>query len=70
MFWRFKDVHFGIRVPRHNFACCLVLGASSAVALAEGPFIGKWKLEPTKSQITGDTIAFAMFSQPFPNRQD
>ena len=46
-------------VDFRNFACFLALAASGSVVLAQNPFIGKWKLDPTKNQITGDIITFA-----------
>jgi hypothetical protein len=36
----------------------LVLAAGTVVAAAESPFVGKWKLNLTKSQFAGTTIAF------------
>jgi len=38
-----------------KFTCALLLAAACAVA-AENPFIGKWKLDPSKSQFTGTTF--------------
>jgi hypothetical protein len=39
-------------------ACVLVMMATSGLTAAENPFVRTWKLNPTKSEITGDTMQF------------
>jgi hypothetical protein len=38
----------------------LVLAAASAFAGADLPYIGKWKLNPAKSNLTGSTITYSL----------
>jgi hypothetical protein len=44
-------------IMRHMCLCLLVGSAMGAVA--QNPFVGKWKFNPDKSQLTGDVIRFA-----------
>ncbi len=37
----------------------IVMLAAVSTALAESPWAGKWKLDPSQSKLTGDTIHFA-----------
>jgi hypothetical protein len=37
----------------------LIMLASAGTLLAESPWAGKWKLDPSQSKLTGDTIHFA-----------
>jgi hypothetical protein len=37
----------------------IVMLAAVSTALAESPWVGKWKLDPSQSKLTGDTIHFA-----------
>ncbi len=37
---------------------CLLIGFTVA-AVAQSPFVGTWKLDPAKSQLTGDTMKFS-----------
>jgi hypothetical protein len=37
----------------------IVMLAAVGTALAESPWAGKWKLDPSQSKLTGDTIRFA-----------
>src|SRR5512135_2972600 len=34
----------------------IVLGVASILVAADAPYIGKWKLNPAKSQVTGQTV--------------
>ena len=42
-----------------KLACATLLLSAGLTALAQSPFIGKWKLDPSQSQLTGDTVKFA-----------
>ena len=37
----------------------IVMLAAVSTALAESPWAGKWKMDPSQSKLTGDTIHFA-----------
>lgn len=37
----------------------IVMLAAVGTALAESPWVGKWKFDPSQSKLTGDTIRFA-----------
>jgi hypothetical protein len=37
----------------------IVMLATAGTALADSPWAGKWKLDPSQSKLTGDTIRFA-----------
>ena len=41
---------------RLQFVCVLALSAAAALAAAENPFLGDWKLDPSKSDFTGETF--------------
>ncbi len=41
-----------------HISFCLLIGFTVA-AVAQNPFVGKWKFNPDKSQLTGDLIHFA-----------
>lgn len=42
---------------RSRFTCALLVAVACAAA-ADNPFIGKWKLDPSKSSFTGTTFKF------------
>ncbi len=39
--------------------CGFVLLVAASTAFAENPWVGKWKLDPAQSKLTGDTLRFA-----------
>ena len=43
-----------------NLRLCLIaaLSCASAAAMAENPFAGTWKIDYSKSHVTGQTISF------------
>jgi hypothetical protein len=43
---------------RVSTTCLLVLSAASLIAAADNPFVGTWKLDPSKSDLTGETVKF------------
>jgi hypothetical protein len=43
---------------RYSFVVAIAMLAAAGTALAESPFAGKWKLDPSQSKLTGDTIRF------------
>jgi hypothetical protein len=44
---------------RHWSIVAIVVLAAAGTALAESPWVGKWKFDPSRSKLTGDTIRFA-----------
>jgi hypothetical protein len=41
---------------RVSTTCLLVLSAANLIAAADNPFVGTWKLDPSKSDLTGETV--------------
>jgi hypothetical protein len=44
---------------RYWSVVAIVMLAAVSTALAESPWAGKWKMDPSQSKLTGDTIRFA-----------
>jgi hypothetical protein len=44
---------------RYWSVIAIVLMAAASTALAQNSWVGKWKLDPSQSKLTGDTIRFA-----------
>jgi hypothetical protein len=44
---------------RYSLVVAIAMLVATSTALAENPWVGKWKLDPSQSKLTGDTIHFA-----------
>jgi hypothetical protein len=44
---------------RYSLVVAIAMLAAAGTALAENPWIGNWKLDPSQSKLTGDVIHFA-----------
>lgn len=44
---------------RYSLVVAIVMLIATSAALAENSWVGKWKLDPSQSKLTGDTIHFA-----------
>jgi len=44
-------------MKRARITCWIVMATVGFLAAADAPYIGKWKLNPDKSQLTGETVS-------------
>lgn len=48
-----------MRMRLWSLAAIVMLAATSTAFATDNPWVGKWKLDPAQSKLTGDTIQFA-----------
>lgn len=44
-------------MKRASNTCWIVIATASFLAAADAPYLGKWKLNPAKSQLTGEMVS-------------
>ena len=48
-----------MRIRYWSIVAIVILAAAGTAFAADNPWVGKWKLDPSQSKLTGDTIHFA-----------